>query len=145
MAGENLWGEIPRLKDIETPRQILKDQADYLRQATEGVLEAHLIERWKGTSQDGVGEDKHNDDLKELHIDLCIKSPQLDGHFVNVIRLHHAMQIYPLTMVNFLIYPFEYITINNADEFKQHLRRILNSDELQNEIKEMIIKAKLVE
>jgi len=145
MSGENLWGTIPRLKDIDTPKKILKDQADYLRQATDGILEAQLIETWKGTSQDGVGEDKHNDDLKELHIDLSIRSPYLEGHFVNVIRVSHQVQIFPVTMINFLVYPFEYITINNAQEFKQHLSRILQSEELLSEMKEMIIKAKLVE
>ncbi|MFO8056922.1 MAG: hypothetical protein R6V10_06485 [bacterium] len=145
MSGENLWGTIPRLKDIETPGKILREQSDYLSQATEGVLEAHVLETWKGTSDDGVGEDKHNDDLKELHLDLCIRSPFLEGHFINVIRVIHQLQIFPVTMVNFLTYPFEYITINNAEEFKQHLSRVLQSEELLTELKEMIIKAKLVE
>ena len=145
MASDNLWGTIPKLKDIETPKRILREQSDYLSQATEGVLEARLIENWKGSSNDGVGEDKHNDDLKELQLDLSIESPFLDGHFVNIIRVVHEMQIFPVTLINFLVYPFEYIAVNNSEEFKQHLARILQSDELLEEIKEMIIKAKLVE
>jgi len=145
MCAESLWGNIPELNEIETPMKILREQAEILSERTGGKLEAKVIPRWKGTSRDGVGEEKHNDDLKELNIDLAITSPNLEKHFVNVLRISHQMQVYPTTMVNFLIYPFEYLTANSADEFKAHLGKVLSSEELKEEIKEMLIKTKLVE
>jgi hypothetical protein len=38
MSEENLWGELPEEKKIETPASILRAQAVALNKATKGIL-----------------------------------------------------------------------------------------------------------
>jgi len=123
MSDQNLWGDIPRMEKVESPIAILKKQALYLGKMTNNLLEAEVK--------------IHSNSPNQVRADLVIVAPTLGGYQVQIIRIQHGLEIYPVNIMNIR----ENKGFSAADEtsFLSLIKECLQSEKVQNVIKALLI------
>ena len=129
METENLWGEIPNIKGIRTPVEILREQGNLLSKLTKGVLEAEVSSRQEG---------------RRLIAEMDIIVPGLNMYRLTIVRIDSELNIYPMSVSNVLtggggIFDYlETIECKNEGEYTKALKTVLSSNEVKNTIKALL-------
>lgn len=109
----NLWGDIPKAENLRTPLFLLREQADVLTKATEGVL----IGAVSTTAREGGKLDHY----------LSIVAPALNRYSYTVISVSHGVMIYPATVTD-LSKPKSYV-VNDEAGLSVIMQSILSSEQ----------------
>jgi len=112
MEKASLWCDIPDIDQIKTPSSMLYEQAEALKEVTNG----RLLGRIKKT---------HSQNM--FTYELLVVVPSLSNYSQKILKVTHDLMIYP-AMLSHEQSGQEY-TANNDAQFLAHLRTILSSDE----------------
>ncbi len=107
----NLWGDFPVEEDVKTPESVLRDQAQILAEATQGLLDGRLEFSQKGSDFD---------------IRFYIVAPLLNNFRYLVARV-----VYPATLFPVEVWGADELlayTCKDMDEFEEAIGRILQSE-----------------
>ena len=111
----NLWGNLSTRPIVKPPRYFLDQQADVLRQMTNGLLVGQ------------VSVAKHVPQRNQFHVTLLILVPALDNYVYEVLTVVHDLSFYPACIGYDNGGDFEQIECQNEEEFKQGVQRVLQS------------------
>jgi len=111
---ESFWA-IPDTKNLRTPVTILKEQAEALTRATNGVLEGS-VETFPA-NQPNFG--------WRLRSCLTINVPFLKDYAVNILTYSHNITMYPGILNG--DYENGFSTVENEEEFVSRIKEILSS------------------
>lgn len=139
---ESFWA-IPNIEEIRTPVTILKEQADALTQATEGLLKGEVI----SFTQESVSGSEMLNVLAFLQKGfkggsrLAIVVPFLKNYRVNLLDYYHNITMYPGTLdANFS--DNREIKVQNEEQFVAALKNILSSEKTKMIVAGLISQAK---
>ncbi|MEM8638771.1 MAG: hypothetical protein AAGG51_08170 [Cyanobacteria bacterium P01_G01_bin.54] len=138
---KNLWGTLPNGElDQPTPKSILKDQAKFLTEMTNGSLVGEvgkITHAYQGSLQ------LVSQQPSPVIVDsLKIKVPALDDYIYGVAQIEYKLPTtYPVTLTN-LADPDEeakqYLTL---EEFEAGLEAVLTSEQVRNIIRILLEQA----
>lgn len=80
---ENLWGELPEVVKVRTPKQILLEQAAQLRDMTGGKLIGEVVDQSSGAN---------------FNLTLNVVAPVLNNYSFTILTISHTIHLYPLTI-----------------------------------------------
>jgi len=109
---ENLWGTLPKPDSVRTPLFLLREQAEILTEATQGVLVGTV------TTIPQVG--------SNLDHYLKIIAPALNHYSFSVVNVSHGMTVYPVTVID-LAQSMGY-EVRDEKTLKEILKKILSSE-----------------
>lgn len=131
---ESLWPKLDQLA-VNVPVRILQEQVDSFNSQMNGMLSCTL-------------EKENKQRVQYLHLEkydyvasLYIKSPALPDYRLQLIEVRYSVaKAYPCEVFNCVEEHFSTIgkTANNADEFKNILRSIFNSQEVINSLQNIL-------
>ena len=81
MTVDNLWGDLPKLENLKSPRKILQEQADLLSAMTDDNLRGHVRTETAG---------------EEIVHELEVIAPYINNYRTTVLRITHGPVIYPV-------------------------------------------------
>ncbi|MFN0079523.1 MAG: hypothetical protein ACKVY0_23910 [Prosthecobacter sp.] len=81
MPTKNMWGDLPTMEDTETPLQIMREQANVLKQATRGLLNASIT-----TTPLTLGQMRHS---------FYLVAPLLNDYRHLLFSVEHGIDPYP--------------------------------------------------
>lgn len=135
---KDLWGDISGVTSEVTPVSILREQADLLRDKTQGVVEGEIVTRTEeaGTGTGSNAEEWIPEESKLIHMFL-IRAPKLDNYRYVLLSVEHDLsELYPLT-VHF--HPTdEWFPADEEQDFLDVLARQLKRHETQRVIGRII-------
>jgi hypothetical protein len=118
MSTPNLWGDIPQLTERKhTALSMLREQAEILSRATQGVLIGEVTNENKDDQLGGI---------------LRIVAPVLGGYSVPIIQVSHSIYGYPVLLTN-LLTKQDY-TCSQPAGYENTLRQVLSSKEVHEAI-----------
>jgi len=123
MTTSHLWGELPEVKDIRTPRMLLNVQASALQEMTSGALTCTL---------NAVN---RSDDQIESHLRLI--APSLGNYSVVLVVIRHQVLSYPCGIFS----PFlggGLDTCQNEAELETSVRDILQHEKTRQLITNLL-------
>lgn len=130
MSATHLWGELPEVVDIKTPRMVLAEQASALQEITNGALTC-------GLAQSSVGQN--------IITALRIIAPTLGNYSVIIVRAVHQVIVYPCSIDSpFLGHEAHYDCENEA-ELIENLTKILQDKKTHKLITDLIQQIKAEE
>jgi len=147
MDAGNLWGELEGIDlQINTPKEILQDQAKFLPKLTKDLLYAEIKELEDKELYnsfdyvlDEVDEDDTNPELGFAY-KFLLKSRFMDTYRFELFRLHHGIGIYPV-MIRLdkdihqeLQLPGTYEEIYSEEAFVKFLSEVLQSTRVKRVI-----------
>ena len=109
MATTNLWGDLPEVIDIRTPKMVLAEQQSMLQTITKGALTCDLEISPRGSSR---------------IITMRIVAPSLGNYSVTLVQVAHEMIVYPCIIQS----PFlgnESLSCDDEAQLEAVLKRIL--------------------
>jgi hypothetical protein len=115
MPGKSLWGDLSDLEIVRTPKEILKEQADALTEATEGVLVGRV------GAASGTG--------NSFSLELSVFVPRLNNYTYTILTADHKIDLYPVRV--FPSTTQRYVTCENEQTFIKALEEILSSKEVK--------------
>jgi hypothetical protein len=123
---KNLWGQSKLEMPIQTPTQILKEQASVLSDMTKGVLQGDVtVSQYSG----------------KFRLQLDIIAPAIDNYRYSVISASHGLDMYPVT-----VYPAWRPTIGvdcaDAQKFEDELGKILSSDKVSRAVSSLLAQSR---
>ena len=121
MTAPNLWGDLSNLEAVRTPASILREQAQKLAELTDYTLNGDVT----------VG--KYGD---RFQVTLRIVAPALNDYRLELIRVVHPIDIWPLQMRDVLAE--EDYEASSEQEFVTHLGEILSSAQVKRVIAMLI-------
>lgn len=83
MPTKNMWGDLPTMEDTVTPLQIMREQANVLKQATRGLLNASIT-----TTPLKLGRMRHS---------FYLVAPLLNDYRHLLFSVEHGIDSYPAT------------------------------------------------
>lgn len=136
---ESLWPKLQTISE-DVPVQILKAQAEIFNDSMDGQLECEVhssdIAR-KGTFVSGIDTD--------FTTKLVVTSPSLSNYSLVLVQVNNVVsRAYPCDVINCVKdeNAFFAMKANNAEEFKQILASILQSDEVITTLQNLIAQTK---
>ena len=114
MSPKNLWGDLSDLEIVRTPKDILKEQADFLTRATEGVL---------------VGNVGEIDVRGDFRYDFDVIVPSVNNYTLTLLSIQYGLQLYPVRVSGRAIRVTE--TCDDEKEFEAVLTKVLSSKEVK--------------
>src|SRR5262245_1958524 len=112
---DDLWGDLPKPDEVETPYEILKDQASTLYRRTNYKIEGVIDWQIYG---------------KSVHVEFRIKVPSLNGFLYDVLSCtYSALEIYPTELKD--VGEEKTITCDNAANLKANIGSILQGPRLR--------------
>lgn len=140
MRIQDLWpDDIKKAKLINTPKEILDCQAQFLEQKTGKILNAYTAE---------VDDSQDNCSINIKKFDFCfefkIKSKYIENYTYTLFQLRHDIDLYPLSIrvdkaiSRELGYDHEEIFVNNEEEFISRLSNILQTNRVYQVIINLI-------
>lgn len=131
---ESLWPKLEQLA-VNVPIKILQEQVDSFNSQMNGMLSCTLEK-----------DNKVHDQYLHLHkydfaASLYIKSPALPEYRLQLVEVKYSVaKAYPCEVFNCVGEQLSVIgqTANNAEEFKNILRSIFNSQEVINTLQNML-------
>ncbi len=127
MTTDNLWGELPKPDNDESPADILRAQAKVLHEQTKYRLQGDV----KTDSRDTT-----------IISELTIVAPYLNGYEITVARVKHGPIMYPAKLFNLLSDEHKFVVCGDAESFKEALSRILQSDQIRKVISSLLAQSK---
>ncbi|MDN3365490.1 hypothetical protein QU577_27495 [Priestia megaterium] len=142
MDSGNLWGELEGVDlEINTPKEILQEQAKFLPRLTKDLLYAEIKEledRELYNSFDYVLDEIDEDDPNPnsnhgFAYKFLLKSRFMDTYRFELFRLHHGIGIYPVTIrldndiQKELQLPGTYKEIESEEDFVEFISKVLQS------------------
>lgn len=135
----NLWPTIEDDDQESPPVDILKEQADYIKDLTENLIQARVDNVSK------IGKVVKDAIASEIPVNFAylfsINSPYVNNYKRNLFYIFYDITFYPLYLYTTLeINDFsdeEYIEINNEQEFINLLKQIFNNDDVKLTIKNL--------
>ena len=127
MTTPHLWGELPEVKDIRTPKMLLNTQASALQEITKGALTCTV----SGPPQ--------GDGLIENHLRLI--APSLGNYSVVLVVVTHEIVSYPCIMYS----PYlgtQTRACQNEEEFETVLREFLQDEKTRQLIANLLMQIK---
>jgi hypothetical protein len=122
MPGKSLWGDLSDLEIVRTPKEILKEQADALTEATEGVLVGRV------DAAAGPGGSFSNE--------LNVLVPRLNNYTYTILTATHKIDPYPVrVLVNTTQ---RYATCEDEQNFINVLEAILSSKEVKHVLSRLL-------
>lgn len=82
MATSHLWGDLPEVVDIRTPKMVLAEQASALQEITKGALTCELV------ADAGQGQ-------RFIRNSMRIVAPSLGRYSVELVQVSHPVIVYP--------------------------------------------------
>lgn len=86
MSSKSLWVDLSEVQRVRAPKTVLLEQAEYLTQATKGVLVGAL---------DSVP----SRPASSFAYDLQIRVPALNNYSVTVLQVQHGLELYPVRLI----------------------------------------------
>jgi len=83
---ESLWGKLPTGENLRTPIFVLREQAEILTKATEGVLVGRV-------------QSQQRTEVSLLH-QLQIVAPALNQYVYTVLAVSHSVMVYPASVTD---------------------------------------------
>ncbi len=83
---KSLWADLSELELVRSPRTVLLEQAQYLTQATKGML--------VGTVQGDASR------TMNFHYTLDVKVPAINNYSVTVLGVNHDLNFYPVQLLS---------------------------------------------
>jgi hypothetical protein len=136
----DLWPSFENIKEIKTPKQILEEQARFLRKKTNDMLYMEIFDV-PSTTRQGK---KHDFGLK-----YAVASKYVDNYRFNFFDIYYNLTIYPITV--FLNKPIadtlkeqwefdvlQNIKINDEKEFYSLLKDVFNNEFVLNIVSTLI-------
>ena len=124
MSTKNLWGDLKDLETVRTPKTVLKEQAQILTEATDGIL---------------VGDVRESEIRGEFLIYLEIKVPALNNYTYTVMSVRHSIDMYP-ARVN-AEKPNVSQVCDNEEDFTGVVETVLSSDEMKTIVSRLLAQA----
>ncbi len=125
MSLENLWGELPQTGTIRTPLVILREQAAFLGDMTNRILES------------GIHAQRNMLPGKFI-ADLNIIAPTLDRYRITIAQIKYDLtKTYPVELVDTLAGKAD--IVHTKEEFIRALESILNSEKVQRVISSLLL------
>lgn len=116
-----MWGKFDNLKEMPTPAGYLKEQAEYLGDATNQILQGEIV---------------HSAQNNRFETDLDIVVPNLNYYRHTLLRVIHPVSIYPLEIHDFA--NEDKYTCEDESSFLDRLERILSSRAVRKIIETLI-------
>ena len=120
---KNLWGDLPVEETIRTPYVMLKEQANLLTEATNGLL---IGEVCKYTTPNNL-----------IACYLEIKAPSIDNYTITILELSYDATIFPVSIIGIYSYKSG-IECNTEEELETMLGKILSSQEVRRIIASLL-------
>ncbi len=114
MSPKNLWGDLSDLEIVRTPKDVLKEQADFLTRATEGVL---------------VGNVDEIDVRGDFRYDFNVTVPSVNNYTLTLLIIQYGLQLYPVRVS--VMAPRFTETCDDEKEFEAVLTKVLSSKEVK--------------
>ena len=131
-AFKDLWGDLPSIVNVRTPKRLLSEQARALGLRTRRVLMGKVLTL------------RHPDDTPEKNIahELSIIAPFLNNYEVAIVRVVHPLiSMYPLTLSD-LVKMGKSQKCSNEVEYEQALKAILQSGRMHQIINALLTQSK---
>lgn len=136
---ENLWPkDLSTTKTINTPKELLEQQAQYLQNQTNKILYANLNNIISSVSKNSS---KYNFDFC---FEFSINSKKIQNYQFVLFKLQHNIEIYPLNLIlddkiaKELGYEDNELFVNNETEFISKLSSILKSNRVHQIVTNLI-------
>lgn len=113
----DLWGNLPGPLDIQTPNTILQEQANLLRQKTNGLLVGEVVRR---TTEDA------------FRSTLRIIAPSLNNYRYSILTVEYPISLYPLSVINHV--EGMRVAIPGDQQFIGYLGNLLSSQKVSRVI-----------
>jgi hypothetical protein len=126
MSEQNLWGDLPVIKDQKTPFQVLREQAGILTKLCRGLLEGRAMQ-------------SEQTDPRYFVYRLSIVAPSLNGYTLSVLWVRHGITLYPIAMGD-EIAGKQYNAQSEA-EFIALLGQILSSPSTKKVLESLLLQA----
>jgi len=121
---ESLWGNLDTLMNKNTPKSILKEQANHLQRATNGMLVV------KVNSQGDI----KGDIVHKMNVSV----PVLNNYKYNLLTISHKLSLYPLT----IHHPVKGVGVTDEQKFEVELGRIFKSKPVRNALEALLLQAR---
>jgi hypothetical protein len=122
---QNLWGELPTIEKIRTPLSILREQAAFLGQLTNRLLEGEVV--------------VNSTTIEQIEAHLNIIAPTLDSYSVTILTIRYGfLDMYPVHLQHALDDSVR-ISAKDEESLINALQRILTSVSVQKVIKVLLI------
>ena len=82
MSNENFWGDLNGLEIVQTPKNILMNQANFLTKATEGLLIGQV--------------DDERTSVPHFRYSLEVRVPGLNNYIFTILAIDHSLELYPV-------------------------------------------------
>jgi hypothetical protein len=127
MTTSHLWGELPEVKSIRTPKMLLNVQASALQEITSGALTCITV-----AGSDSAG---------KINIQLRLIAPSLGNYSVALVVIYHEIISYPCTIYSPYI-GTSLTTCNDELELQQTLKDILQNAKTRELIANLLTQIK---
>lgn len=134
---QNLWPDFSEIKKIQTPKELLDEQAALLPKLTGDMVYAYIVKLSAGFRRPGKKSD--------FGIVFYIKGKFLENYSFRVFTIYHDIGIYPAEMeldseIKEQIHRTNdgEILINDENELTALLKEILGSDKIKNVVASIV-------
>ncbi len=141
MTTTNLWGDLSTLEVVRTPKSILEEQAAVLRQATQGMLTAEVVDAGWRTVSGKHGSllnfpfDNAKDTAKNFAYDFELVAPAMNYRYT-LLTVVHDIDLYPVQLVGPAI-PGS-ARCDDEDAFVVRVQEILSSDKTRRVLSRLL-------
>jgi len=121
---QSLWGNLEVLMKKNTPKSILKEQANHLQVATNGMLVVTI--------------DSQGDIKGDIVHRMNISVPALNNYRYNLLTISHKLSLYPLA----IHHPVKGIDVVDEQKFEIELGKIFKSKPVRNALEALLLQAR---
>jgi hypothetical protein len=128
MTIKDLWGDLGELEPIDTPRRILRDQANLLGEKTGGDVVGEVQAGGPGL------------ELGSLIYSLSLVVPALNGYRYAVVRIKHPANLYPAEVAD-LANEASHVC-EDKGELLVALEKVLSSDRVHRVLASLVVQSR---
>jgi len=121
---ESLWGNLETLMKKNTPKSILKEQAEHLQRSSNGMLDVKI--------------DSQGDIKGDIVHRMNVFVPALNNYKYNLLTISHKLSIYPLS----IHHPVKGVDVSDEQKFEIELGKIFKSKPVRNALEALLLQAR---
>jgi len=121
---ESLWGNLESLMKKNTPKSILKEQAEHLESSTNGMLDVKI--------------DSQGDIKGDIVHRMNVFVPALNNYKYNLLTISHKLSLYPVA----IHHPVKGIDVSDEQKFEIELGKIFKSKPVRNALEALLLQAR---
>lgn len=121
---ESLWGNLETLMKKNTPKSILKEQAEHLQRSTNDMLVVKI--------------DSQGDIKGDIVHRMNVFVPILNNYKYNLLTISHKLSIYPLV----IHHPVKGMDVTDEQQFEHELGKIFKSKPVRNALEALLLQAR---